>query len=251
MDQNNPFNKLNTDGMEEAKDVLGGGFGAVDSDVYAGTIKAAFAGKSGSSNAMNMTFVIGINVNGQDREYRETVYVTNKTGTEHFYTKGDKKYPLPGFTQANDICLLSTGHDLAAQNFEEKVIKLYDFDAQGEVPTKVQMAVDLIGKPITVAILKQLEDKTKKNDATGAYEPTGETRETNTIDKVFHTESGRTVSEVVRKLDAGEFKDKWLDKNKGQVRDKTSKAAGKSGTPGQAAAAPGAAKPAQSKSLFG
>lgn len=245
---NNPFGSMSTQGLEEAKDVLGGNFGAIESNVYNALIKAAFAGKSASSDAMNMTFIFEIEVDGQKREYRETVYVTNKQ-RENFYTKNDKKHPLPGFTVANDIALLATGHELNAQEFEEKVISLYDYDAKAEVPTKVQMATSLLGKTISLAILKQIEDKNKKNESTGNYEPTGETRETNAIDKVFHTDSGRTVSEVVRKLDKGEFKDQWLNKNQGQVRDRTKgTTAGKTGAPGRAAAPAASATP--TKGLF-
>lgn len=248
---NNIFGNLNSEGLEAAKDVLGGGFGAIDSAVYDGKIKAAYAGKS-DGGAHSMTFVVGITVNGQAREYKETIYVTNKQG-QNYYEKDGKKNPLPGYVTANDICLLSTGHELNAQDFEERVIKIWSYEAKAEVPTKVQMAVDLIGKDITLAILKSVVDKTAKNDATGAYEPTGETREENNIDKAFHTESGRTVSEVVGKRD-GEFKGQWADKNTGQVRMKAKGGQGKAGAPG-GAAAPGASSNAagagKGKSLFG
>ena len=102
-------------------------------------------------------------------------------------------------------------------------------------------------------IVKILEDKTKKNDQTGEYDPTGETREVNSIEKVFHTELHLTVPEARAGKDRGEFWDAWLAKNKGQTRDKTKKDGAKSGAP--ASAAPGSAAPAAAAqarpSLFG
>lgn len=247
----NLFGNIGAEGLEQAKDTLGGGFGAIDSDVYNGTIKAAYAGES-SGGARSLTFVVGIEVNGQPRDYREVVYVTSgkAKGQKPYYEKDGKKSPLPGFTTANDICLMSTGKALELQPFEEKVIKLYDYDAKAEVPTKVQMAVDLIGRPITLAILRERHVKQVKvgNDYVDADD--GSTVDKNTIDKAFHTDTGLSVSEHARGLDKGEFIDLWRDKNKGQVKDRTEGKAGKTGAPGQAAAAGGAPAP-KGKSLFG
>ena len=237
---NNPFGNLSSEGMEQSRDTLGGG-GTIDSDSYSGTIKLAYAGKS--EKGANF-LAVHIDING--REYRETLYVTNKDG-QNFYTREGKTYPLPGFTTANDLALLSTGSGLAEQESEQRVVKLYDFTSKTEVPTAVQALVSMMGKPITIGVLKQIEDKTKKNESTGQYDPTGETREVNVIDKVFHTDTKKTVNEFVAKVDA-DFHDKWVEKNKGQVRNKAKGAVGNSGAPGAAAGGSAAKK---SSSLFG
>lgn len=240
----NPFGGLSNDGLEASRDVLGGG-GPIDSGVYTGTIKLAYAGLS-KGGAQSLT--VHVDINGRD--YRETLYVTNKQG-QNFYEKSGKKSPLPGFTTANDMALLSTGVALNEQEVEERVVKLYDFDAKAEVPTKVQAVVSMHGKEITLGILKQVVDKNVK-DGNGNYVPSGETREENTIDKVFHTESGKTVSEFTAKVPEAEFQAKWAEKNKGTVRDRTSTAkTGKVGVPGQQAANHAAPAKAPSKSLFG
>lgn len=245
MNQNNPFGNLSTDGLEEARDILGGS-GAIDSDSYTGKIKLAYAGaSSGGANFL----AVHIDINGRD--YRETLYVTNKQG-QNFYERGGKKIPLPGFTVANDLALLATGHPLSAQDLEEKVVQLYDFDERKEVPTKVQAVTSMMGKDITVGILKNIVDKTKKNEMSGAYEPTGETREENTIDKVFHAESKKTVSEFTGGAEKAAFHDRWTEKNRGQVRNRAKGATGSAGLPGAAPAAPAAGKPSGGgKSLFG
>lgn len=244
---NNPFGSLNTEGMEEARDVLGGG-GAFESGVYTGIIKLAYAGESkGGANSLT----VHVDING--REYRETLYVTSGTakGCKNYYEKGGKKYPMPGYTTANDIALLSTGVSLNEQDFEECVVKLYDYDAKAEVPTKVLAAKSLHGKEITLGLLKQTVDKTKLNEATNEYEPTGETRDENIIDKVFHTESGRTVSEFLKNTEQAEFQSKWSDKNTGQTRDRTSGTTGKVASSNTQAANSAPGKTAAKKSLFG
>lgn len=244
----NPFgSNIKTEGLENQGDRLGG-FSVLESDVYDGRIKLAYAGES-KGGAKSMTFHFELD---GGREYRETVYVTSgrEKGQKNYYEKDGKQYPMPGFTVANDIALCATGKGLLEQTFEEKVVKLYDRDAGGEVPTKVQAATSLIGQPITLAIMKEKHDKT--TEVNGQYVPTGEFVDKNSIDKAFHTETGLTVSEATANKPA-EFKVKWAEKNRGQVRDKSKGAPGTAGAPGQAArpAPTAGAAPAQTKNLFG
>ena len=95
---NNAFGDLNTDGLEQSRDTLGGG-GAVESDSYTGKIKLAYAGASQGGARF-----LAVHIDLDGREYRETLYVTNKQG-QNFYEKGGKKIPLPGFTVARGIDL--------------------------------------------------------------------------------------------------------------------------------------------------
>lgn len=235
------FNKLTSDGLEESQDRLGG-FSPFDSDIYIGTIKVAYAGTS-SGGATSVSFV----VDTDGREYRETFYVTNKKGENFFISQDKKKVPLPGFTVVDDICLIASGKPLANQETEEKVIKLYDFEQRAEVPKSVPVLTDLVGQKIALGILKQLENKSKKNDSTGVYEPTEETRETNVVDKVFHPEMKLTVAEARNGKEDPEFWDKWIERNKGTIRDKTEKkVGGNAGAPPKPAAAGGTAAPRQS-----
>lgn len=245
MNSNNPFgDTLQTEGLEESRDSLGG-FAVLDTDVYGGEIVLAYAGES-SGGAKSMTYHVKLE-NGQ--EYRETVYVTSgkAKGQKNFYEKNGKKYPMPGYVTANDIALLATGHALTDQEFEEKVVNLYNFEEKKELPTKVMVATSLLGKPIKLGIQKQIEDKNVK-DANGNYVPSGETRETNVIDKVFHYDSGRTVSEITGKQEEAKFQASWLNRWQGQTKDKSTGASG-DGKAGAPAAASGAKAP--TKSLFG
>src|SRR5690606_27332136 len=130
----------------------------------------------------------------------------------------NKKSPLPGFTTVNDICLITTGMELSELETEEKVVKVWDFDAKAEVPKSVPMITAALGKKVALGIIKQLENKNVKG-ADGKYVPTEETREINQIDKVFHPELKVTVAEA-RAGKESTFWDAWEARNSGQTRDK-------------------------------
>ena len=244
------FGNLTNEGLEETTDRLGG-FQTRATDIYPATIKAAYAGQS-AGGARNVTIVAEL----PDGEYSETIYVTNKKGENWFLNQNDKskKVPLPGFTTIDDICLVTTGKPLAEQDSEEKVVKVYDFDERKELPKSVPMLVDLIGQTLFLGIVQQTVDKNQKNDSTGEYEPTGETRDENVIEKVFHDPSKMTVVEARQGATEPVFYEKWLSKNKGQVRNKAKGAGGKgtqSGRPGGGAPQSGAGGQKKTSSLFG
>lgn len=243
------FGSLTTDGLEEATDRLGG-FSALPTDIYTGPVKLAYAGQS-SGGARSVTVVVDLG----GREYRETIYITNRKGENFYLTKNDKKAQLPGFIVINDLCLCTTGKPLSEQPTEEKQVMIYDPELKREVPTATHVLVDLIGKPVTLAIWNVLSNKSQ-SDGNGGYVDLPETRESNSIDKVFNTETMMTVPEAMAEAEEGTFHVQWLEKNKGKQKDertiKDGQAApngGRQGAPGQPPQS-GAAKPA-GKSLFG
>lgn len=228
------FENLTTNGLEESTDTLGKGSYLLESGIYEATIKSAYAGES-SGGAMSVSFIFDVN----GKEHRETFYVTNKS-KENFYVKNKKKYPLPGFSHVDDICLITTGEHLSDQATEPKIVKVYDFVVKAEVNKEVPMLTGILGKKVALGIIKQLENKSKKNDQTGKYEPTEETREVNLVDKVFHPEAKLTVVEALENKPAT-FWDKWLKQNEGVVRNRCTYKGPKSN---------GGSQPAH-KSLFG
>ena len=239
------FGNLTSDGLEETQDRLGG-FSLWDTDIYTGTIKYAYAGaSSGGAQFIGLSFESG------GKEYREDIYITNKKGENFFINKDDKtkKVPLPGFVIIDDICLAVTGSPLSEQADEEKVIKLYDYDEKKEVPKTVDMLTGLVGQEVSLAIYKNLVNKQAKNATTGDYEDTDETRETNSIEKVFHTETKMTIAEARNGKETGEFWDGWLNRHKGKVRDNRKNKGGNAAN-SKASAAPVAGQKTQSKSLF-
>ncbi|AZU99635.1 single-stranded DNA-binding protein [Vibrio virus vB_VspP_SBP1] len=220
--------------IQQETDSLGGG--AKESGLYKCVVEAAYLGVS--KNGANSITIVAKSEEGH--QFRETLWVTNKEGKE-FYIYNDEKRFLPGYNVANAIALLTTGYELAdLDDPEERTLNIYDFDEKKELPTQVDCLTQLHGEEIWLGILKEIQDKTKANPATGKYEPTGETREVNVIDKVFRAESGLTVAEARLGQDTGDFMDKWVNKWSGKTRDKSkgAAAAGKAGAPNQSAAKP-------------
>lgn len=241
------FSNLNNDGLEESQDRLGG-YQPLESNIYTGKVKAFYAGES-KGGAKSITVIL----DHDGKEYRETVYITNKKGENFFLNKDDKtkKVPLPGFTVADDICLMATGFPLSDQNFEEKVMNIWDSEARKELPKAVMMATEVLGKEVSLGIIKELQNKSElKGDE---YVPVADTVERNVINKVFHTESKVTTAEARNGVDTGEFWDKWLERNKGTVVDRRTIKDGQGGdskAPPKAGGATGGDAPAK-KSLFG
>lgn len=244
------FDNLKTDdAIEEQGDSLGGQR-ILDSGLYDMDIDVAyFTTSEGGAMALNLT----LKHDGSDTKQQLWVTGGDAKGNKNYYLdKNDatKKHYLPGFNQANALCLLSVGKDLAAvaQDCEDKVVGIYDFDLKKDVPTKVKMLMPLLNQKITVGMLKQTVDKTTKSgevDANGRpiYTPTGETRDENEIDKMFQYESKKTVAEIRAEAEATFYED-WSTKWNGQVKMKA-----KGGANGTTKGTPQATKPAES--LFG
>jgi hypothetical protein len=230
----NSFKNLTVDAsIESDKDSLGGSkYTPLDSGVYDTVIDLAYVDES-KGGAMSVNFVFKTQ---EGKELRQNIYVTSgaEKGKLNYYVdkEGNKKY-LPGFNTVNDICLLANGTALNEVETETKVLSIYNFDQKKEVPTKKEVLVDLIGKEVTLGILKVIEDK---------YNKPGETRTINDISKVFRTDDKLTVNEVKSEETESAFYAAWSEKNTGLVVNK----AGKSGSPAGAKVAD-----APKKSLFG
>lgn len=238
---------LTTDNsIENEKDSLGGGY-ILDSGLYNHTIAMAYISKS-SGGALGLVLTL----KGTDnKEHRQTLWMTSGTakGGKNYYERDGKKNYLPGFLAANSLALLTVGKEISELDTEEKVVNVYSSEARAEVPTKVDVVMDLLGKEIITGVIRQIVDKTAKAD-NGQYLPTGETREENEIDKFFRASDRKTTTEIRAQVEEAKFIDSWKEKFEGQIRDKSTKggAVGKVGSPRTAAtnAASGTKKPTQS-----
>ena len=220
-------NLKSDDSIANERDSVGGNR-LLDTGVYKFTVQHAYATKSAGG-------AIGLVVNLKattGQELRQTFWMTSGTakGCKNYYEdkNGDKQY-LPGFTLANSLCLLTVGQEISGLDTEQKVIPLYNPETKSELPTKVDMLMDLVGKEVLAAVFKQIVDKTKKNEATGMYEPTGETREENEIDKFFRERDRMTTAEIRAQAESATFINTWLTKNEGQVRDRSKGASANGG----------------------
>ena len=226
------------------KDSIGGGI-VLDSNLYNFTVKLAYLQKA-ASDALSLVVHLTTEDN---KEVRQQFWMTSgkEKGCKNYYVdkKGDKQY-LPGFNMANSLCLLTVGKEISQMNPETKVVNVYSKEASAEVPTNVEMLTELLGKQVLGGLIKQVVDKTAK-DAAGNYQPTGETREENELDKLFRERDGKTTAEILAQAPEAVFIETWKKKWVGQVKDKSTKTAGTAGAPKAAgAAATGTAKPQNS-----
>lgn len=225
-----------------------GGNSALESNLYATKVSMAYLNKA-ASGALGLVLSL---TTADKREVRQTLWMTsgNAKGNKNYYEKDGEKHFLPGFNHANALCLLTVGKEISAMDTETKVVKIYSSEAKAEVPTKVDVLMDLIGQEILVGLIKQKVDKTQKNDE-GVYIATGEFREENEIDKLFRATDRMTTAEIRAQAAEAVFADTWEAKWAGKTRDKSKGAPAGAGKPG-AANSPNAGttkKPATS--LFG
>lgn len=203
--------------IQTEKDTLGGGRTLVESGVHAARIKLAYLSKA-TSGALALNIVADI----AGSEYKEALYITNKNGENFYVTKDNAKEKrfLAGFLHADAIALLTTGKSILELPTENKIVKLYNFQAKAELPTEVEVLVGLIGKEVQLGILKTQEFKRAKQDD-GTYVETTETQETNSIEKVFHATHGKTVAECRAQAESATFIEEWKNTWAGKLRDKT------------------------------
>ena len=238
---------LSTDSeIANERDSIGSG-SVLESGLYKASVALAYITKA-ASEAMGLVLHLKTDA-GQ--EIRQTLWMTSgkaKGGKNFYVDKNGEKHYLPGFNHSNSLALLTVGKEISQLETEVKVVNVYSSDAKAEVPTKVDMIMDLLGQEILVGLLKQTVDKTQKNDA-GEYIPTGETREENEIDKLFRAKDRMTTAEIRAQAEEATFASTWEKKWAGKVRNKAKgeAAAGTAGAPKAASA--GAKKP--TTSLFG
>lgn len=237
---------LTTDSsIAEEKDSVGSG-GVLESGVYKCTVATAYINKA-SSGALGLVLNLKTDAN---RDIKQTLWMTSGTakGAKNYYEKDGEKHYLPGFLHANSLALLTVGKEISQLETEVKVVNSWSAEAKAEVPTKVDMLMDLLGKEIVIGLIKQTVDKTKKNENTGVYEATGETRDENEIDKLFRAKDNMTTAEIRGQAETATFIDTWSTKWTGKTKDKAKNAGGTAGAP-KAAGAPAAVKKPQN-SLF-
>jgi hypothetical protein len=199
-----------------------GGFVPLSTNLYDFKIELAYVTHADSgAMALNLQFK---NDNNQNLRAQFWVASSKAKGNKNYYVNknGDKAY-LPGFNQANALALLTVGKSINELDSEPKVINIYDFSEKKEMPTKVEMLMDLIGQDITLGVVEQIVDINVKDDTTGTYVPSGKTRVENEVDKIFRYKDGMTVPEIKAQATEAAFKSVWLKKWKGQIKDKSDK----------------------------
>lgn len=224
--------------VEKPTDSLGG-FQTLKSNVYDAVIAMAYVGKStGGAQFIEFEFKLP-----EGKTHKETVYVTSgdAKGNAFTYVRNGKEFYLPGYILADEICAVATEQLLSQQDSDERLVEVYDFDTKSKKQKEFPVLIDLIGKKLKLAIMEVKENKKEK--VGGKWVDINEARTSNVIDKAFNTE-GLTTIELMDGETEADYMEKWLDKNKGNVKDSFKEVAGATGSSSMSS---GSAKP---KSLF-
>jgi hypothetical protein len=217
------FDNLKITKIQDDDDAVGGNYSLLDTDIYTGTIKCVYLDKAQSSESVAAHIILDIN----GTEISDKHFITTKEGSN--LDKNGKQ--LKGFNLINSLCELVTGLKGDPKDFEEclsrkksKHIELYDYDAKEKVPTAKIILPDLTDAKIGIALFKATEDKKKQEN--GEWIVDG-SKEVNKVDKFLHPTNHKTLLELLNKdtIDPSKplWKDVWLEKNLGQVKDNTSK----------------------------
>lgn len=204
--------------MAQAEDRVGG-FSVLPAGIYEATIKMAYGGKSkGGAGFMAVT----LNVNGKD--INEDIYVTSgdDKGNKSSYTdkKTKEEKPLPGFTLINDLALITSegSQELRDLEWETKTVEVYDYQSRQKIPKELEVAVDLIGKRVLVALTHE-KNFAQEKGANGEYvnKADGSFREKNAIAAFFDVDSQLTVREAQAGITEPKFHGEWLKAYEGKV----------------------------------
>ena len=207
-----------------------------DTGIYDCTLKLAYLTKA-KSGADAVNFVLA----HDGQEITQTIYVTSgmAKGNKPTWTVTEKhgkstkdrygvgaEVPLPGFSQVNSIIKMAVDSDLAEcdSNKQKKFVKIYNEN------TKVEVLMDLVNVPITLAIQEIRQNKSELIN--GSYKPTNDERVINEIVKVL-TPEHFTKTEAAKGIDETIWATDWAGKFSGKVKDefKEVKGAGKAGMP--------------------
>ena len=224
--------------VEVEEEKLGGGGYVKDTGVYNFIIEMAYGGQSaGGAYFLDLKLKTE---DGQRMNVREYITSGDAKGIRPYYIDKDgKQRALPGYAKMNALDVLLTGNTEQYPSTESKTIPLWNKDAEKEVPTEANVVTEWIGKPITALVRCLREFKQVKNETTGKWVNSTETKESGEILHFVDPITGQTRSEKLAGKDAAvkpSFETKY---NSDYVMDKTK---GKGGKPAAAAtpAAPAA-----------
>lgn len=209
-----------TNDVKKEEDVLGG-ISVYESGLYPAKIEMAYATKS-AAGAHGLTVHFKIKLNDSNTEYplRTTFWLTNRQGETYYTDKQGNKRFLAGFSQANTLCLATAGTEIMGVKSETRTIPVWNKDAKSEVPTQVQVPVDMLDGTVVLGLLKIRENQL--DYVNGEYVPNEKERFYNNIDRVFYYNNGQPITQLEHEagVTASDFAIKWNEKHRGKLVDK-------------------------------
>ena len=202
--------KLDNTVENQDEDFIPGGDFTLPTGLYPMQVDMAYMGES-QAGAVSVT--VHLKEVGSKRTLRETFYVTTRKAADgsrrntYVDKRTQQNRPLPGMASANALAQVTCGglklHQLTP---EEKVIKLWDYTANAEVPTPVPALTAMIGQPVLVAVVRKRENKRTK--VGNKYVNTNEARTFNEVQKFLHP-NGASVAEANAGVEDRPFRTKW------------------------------------------
>jgi len=152
-------------GQDQEERVSSTGSAIKESGVYVGVIKMAKVLQA-SSGAIGIAIEMETE-DGKSARVTEWIQSGDAKGNKTYYEKDGEKYNLPGFTKIKNLNFLINGV-FGIPTAEEKEIKEYDWELKQEVPTKREVIVSWLNRPIGFCIQMTAEDK--YNDETNSVD---------------------------------------------------------------------------------
>ena len=188
------------------EDVVASGGFTLPTGLYPMVIENAFLEKT-ASGAMMMHVHLKKKTGGnQVYRFKNCIVSGDAKGNKPTYIKDGKEFPLPGYSQMNQICKIAAGITLGQIDPEKKLVKMWDFDAGAEVPREVPVVTEIVGQEILAGI--QFRRENKRANQNGKWVDTNEAREYNELDKVFYPD-GFSVTEKAAEAEEAKFVHEW------------------------------------------
>jgi len=165
-----------------------------------------------------------LKLQNSNNELDVSVYYTSgeKKGFKTYYIRKDDKenkpIPIPGYTIIEELIKLVGKESFDDLTTREVEMELYNHEMGKETMQKVKIINEFHGKPVSVALVKELANKFING------KPISETKHRNNIVKFLYKTNDEyfTYSEVKNKSES-KWSKKWLKNNEGKIIDKTDK----------------------------
>ena len=189
------------------------GFVPTVSNIYKAKVEKAFSGTSeGGAHFLQVEFKLE---NGSTARAKEYFTSGKAKGVKTFYEKDGLEYELPGFNWVNNLSLLTAGEPVLETDWQEKKVKVYDFDKRKDVKQLKKVPVDIVGASLYIGVKLTHQDiPAKDGNGSNMYKdnkavPSGKFRTVLVIDKMFDVENKATVVEITSNKEPI-FHEKWM-----------------------------------------
>lgn len=203
--------------LEKPQDSVGS-FAPLPSDVYPGTVTAAYAQESKQDDSEATAVRLEITLD-TGRKVTGTHWVTGKDGNVYSEVQGKKKYKQ-GYLFMDSLALIATEGEAGILDLDtDEIVVKVKRDGKEE-NEKVESFTELLGVKVQVGIISTT--KYKQNFVDGEYVDTDETITLPEMTVIFD-EEGFTLNELEAEAEEPEFIEEWRKTWQGKTREPKAK----------------------------